>query len=203
MFGRFRGSLTYANVTSTLALFLALGGVSYAAVTLPRNSVGALQIRKNAVTRAKIKRDAVTGAKVKDGSLTAADFRKLPSLQQGTPGPTGPTGPKGDTGAAGPIGLTGLTGAPGLANLSVTSSDGPDTSSTLVEHQTNCPAGKKVVGGGGLINGGVEGGNPVVVIRRSYPVTYPDEGWIVQAAETTPTSSTWSITVQAVCAAVS
>ncbi len=32
--------LSYANVVATLALFLALGGVSYATVKLPRNSVG-------------------------------------------------------------------------------------------------------------------------------------------------------------------
>jgi len=30
----------YANVTATLALIVALGGTSYAAVVLPRNSVG-------------------------------------------------------------------------------------------------------------------------------------------------------------------
>ena len=35
----------YANVTATLALVLAMGGTSYAAYTLPHNSVGGLQIR--------------------------------------------------------------------------------------------------------------------------------------------------------------
>lgn len=41
--------LTYANVAATLALFISLGGVSYAAVTLPAGSVGAKQLRANAV----------------------------------------------------------------------------------------------------------------------------------------------------------
>jgi hypothetical protein len=36
---RIRGRLTYANVTATIALFLVLGGVSYAAFHLPKNSV--------------------------------------------------------------------------------------------------------------------------------------------------------------------
>ena len=34
-----RNRLTYANVMATVALFIALGGVSYAAVKLPKNSV--------------------------------------------------------------------------------------------------------------------------------------------------------------------
>jgi hypothetical protein len=36
---RLRSRLTYANVIGTLALFLALGGASYAALALPANSV--------------------------------------------------------------------------------------------------------------------------------------------------------------------
>ncbi len=37
---RIRSKITYANVVATLALFIALGGVSYAAVKIPTNSVG-------------------------------------------------------------------------------------------------------------------------------------------------------------------
>ena len=36
--------LSYVNVVATLALFIALGGASYAAVELPANSVGVRQI---------------------------------------------------------------------------------------------------------------------------------------------------------------
>src|SRR3954451_18690791 len=75
---------TYAGVTSTLALFLALGGGAYAAASLPAHSVGARQLKHNAVTRAAIKNGAVNGAKVANGSLTGADIRlstlgKIPS----------------------------------------------------------------------------------------------------------------------------
>jgi hypothetical protein len=52
-----------ALVISILALFVALGGTSYAFTQLPKDSVGTPQLKKN----------AVTGAKVKDGSLTGAD----------------------------------------------------------------------------------------------------------------------------------
>ncbi len=70
--GRLRPRLTYANVMATIAVFIALGGASYAALKLPKNSVGAKQLKKNSVTTAKIKNQAVTAAKVKSGSLTGA-----------------------------------------------------------------------------------------------------------------------------------
>jgi hypothetical protein len=59
--------LTYANVVSTLALFLVLsGGAAYAAHRyLTRRSVGAPQLKSNAVTTAKIKANAVTTRKIK------------------------------------------------------------------------------------------------------------------------------------------
>jgi hypothetical protein len=65
--------VTYANVTATLALFLALGGGAYAAATLPARSVGSKQLKKNAVVRAKIKKNAVNGAKVAKNALRGDD----------------------------------------------------------------------------------------------------------------------------------
>jgi len=61
------------NTIALLALFIALGGTTYAATALPRNSVGPKQLRKSAVTNKKIAKKAVTGVKVKDNSLTGAD----------------------------------------------------------------------------------------------------------------------------------
>ena len=53
---RVRGHLTYANVVSSLCLFLLLGGgVTYAATHLGKNSVGAKQLKKNAVLTAKLR----------------------------------------------------------------------------------------------------------------------------------------------------
>lgn len=59
-----RKRLTYANVMSSIAVFIVMGGAAYAAVQLPKNSVGTKQIKKN----------AVIGSKVKNGSLTGADI---------------------------------------------------------------------------------------------------------------------------------
>jgi hypothetical protein len=64
--------LTYANVMATIAVFVALGGVSYAALKLPKNSVGTKQLKKNAVTTPKLKNGAVTAAKLKPGILSGA-----------------------------------------------------------------------------------------------------------------------------------
>jgi hypothetical protein len=50
----FRRRPTASLVISMISLFVALGGASYAAVSLPRNSVGTGQIRKNAVTAQKM-----------------------------------------------------------------------------------------------------------------------------------------------------
>jgi hypothetical protein len=60
-----------ATVISCLALFVALGGTGYAAVSLPRGSVGTAQLRDG----------AVVSSKVRDGSLAARHFApgELPS----------------------------------------------------------------------------------------------------------------------------
>jgi hypothetical protein len=73
---RLRAALSYANVVSTLCLFLVLGGgMALAATQLGKNTVGSKQLKKNAVTAPKVKANAITGAKVKDGSLTGADVQ--------------------------------------------------------------------------------------------------------------------------------
>jgi hypothetical protein len=74
--------LTYANVVSTLALFLVLAGGAAIAAKVPKKSVGPSQLKANAVTTAKIKansvttrkikRNAVANAKIKDGAIEGA-----------------------------------------------------------------------------------------------------------------------------------
>jgi hypothetical protein len=98
-----RSLLSPAMIVACAALVIALGGVSYAATVLPKDSVGSAQLRKGSVSHAKLHRNAVTGTQVKDGTLTAADF-KAGQLRAGAAGPQGPQGPKGDAGPAGPPG---------------------------------------------------------------------------------------------------
>ena len=68
-----RGRLTYANVVSTIALFLVLGGgTAFAARALAANSVGTQQLKQDAVTTAKLRNAAVSAAKLANGSVAAA-----------------------------------------------------------------------------------------------------------------------------------
>jgi Collagen triple helix repeat (20 copies) len=113
MFNRLRSSASYANVASTVALFLALGGVSYAAVTLPNNSVGTSQLKKHAVTLAKVSDSARTALKGRRGATGPAGATGA----QGLTGAAGPAGPAGAVGPAGPQGQPGVQGPKGDQGL--------------------------------------------------------------------------------------
>jgi hypothetical protein len=134
-----------AMLVACVALVVALGGVSYAAGVLPKNSVGTAQLKKTAVSGAKLKGNAVTGPKVKDGSLMAADFGagQLPS---GAQGPAGPQGPKGDPGLPGQKGEKGEPGATNVTRRAKAgAAAGPGQYSFTI---VSCQPGEKVVGGG-------------------------------------------------------
>ncbi len=108
-----------AMVVACLALLVALGGTSIAAVNaLPRSSVGTLQLKNGAVTNAKVANNAVTGAKVRNRSLLRADFAPG-QLPAGPVGPQGPAGPAGAAGPAGPAGAAGTVGAVTVREASV------------------------------------------------------------------------------------
>ncbi len=65
-----RKRLTYANVMSSLAVFLVIGGATaFAATELGKNTVGSKQLKQNAVTTGKIKKEAVAGGKIKNGAV--------------------------------------------------------------------------------------------------------------------------------------
>ena len=93
---RLRARLTYANVTATLALFIALGGTSYAAASLARNSVGSAQIRTNAVGSSEIRSRAVGSSEIRDRTIALRDI--APNTRSSLRGASGPAGPAGPTG---------------------------------------------------------------------------------------------------------
>jgi hypothetical protein len=83
--------LSYANVTATLALFVALGGTSYA-LAIPRNSVGPAQLKTNSVGSSEIKRKAVKTADLDDRTIRVRDISlSARAALQGQTGPPGPT----------------------------------------------------------------------------------------------------------------
>jgi hypothetical protein len=139
--------LSFANLTSLLALFIALGGASYAAIKVPANSVGTKQVKNRAITTRKLDPKALT-------SLHGA--RGLPG-SPGVQGPQGLQGPKGDTGSAGSAVLAdGSITASKLAGSSVTqaklglatalATSSVDSTANKAQVAT-CPAGTTVIGG--------------------------------------------------------
>jgi hypothetical protein len=120
-----------ALIVACLALFVALGGTGYAAMSLPRNSVGAHQLRKGAVTGSKLSRSAI----------------KMLQHKLGKRGPRGPQGAPGLPGAAGAPGAQGAAGAPGATKV-VARYGNVQSSPTGGASFASCQAGETVTGGG-------------------------------------------------------
>jgi hypothetical protein len=78
MLQRLRHRLTYANVMSTLAVFIALGGSSYAAVTINGSS-----IKNHTITRAKLHRNTLTGAQINESRLARVPRAKTADTLSG------------------------------------------------------------------------------------------------------------------------
>lgn len=102
----------HSGALACLALLVALGGTSYAAVGLPAGSVGTPQLRAGAVTSAKLASGAVSAVKVRRGSLSLDDVSP-DALVAGPAGLAGVDGTSGAVGDRGPAGLPGVDGGVG------------------------------------------------------------------------------------------
>jgi collagen triple helix repeat protein len=140
----------HTTAVAYVALFAALGGSAYAAVT---------------VTGKSIKDGTITGKDVKNRSLGTSKLTPTAvSSLIGERGPQGPQGPRGERGERGPAGFSGLPGPKGD-----TGPEGPQgpvgvsgyvvvvtpvSEATTIAKGTAgrvgvvCPQGKKVLGGG-------------------------------------------------------
>ncbi|MFA9272820.1 MAG: hypothetical protein ACEQSX_19140, partial [Baekduiaceae bacterium] len=116
-----RPSLSYANVMSTIAVFLALGGGAWAvtgqpAATKPPVTVTAC-VKKAGKAKGQLRVVAAKATCRKSErklAWTSASASSLPTTGAGgTVGAAGAAGPAGPTGATGPAGATGATGAKG------------------------------------------------------------------------------------------
>lgn len=129
---RFRGKLSYANVISTLALVLALGGgTAYAASAGGSASAGTLKLCAAKKTGA-LRLASGGGCKPSERSLSV-DARG-PVGAPGPAGPTGSPGPAGPGGAAGPTGPAGAIGDRGVqGERGITGERGPAGPATVLE----------------------------------------------------------------------
>ncbi|MEA2198379.1 MAG: hypothetical protein QOJ25_2430 [Solirubrobacteraceae bacterium] len=155
-----------AMLVALVALFVALGSGAYAAISVPRNSVGTPQLKHGAVTGVALHDNAVTSSKVKDGALLTADFR-AGQLPAGAPGPQGPKGDSGAQGAQGPVGpATGAAGGdligsfpnPAIAAGKVTTADfASGATAPNAAELGGFPASSFLTGGDGIAGGDLAG----------------------------------------------
>ena len=174
-----------ATCISTVALLFAVTGTATAAglitgAQIKDNTVGSPDLRNNAVATQDIKNNSVTSLAVQDGSLKSVDF----AAGELTTGPAGPAGP------------AGAAGAPGVSGLEIVNVQSASDSVSPKVLTANCPAGKKLVGGGGrIIN---QAG--FVALDESYPVSATS--WRLTGTEVNPTIGNWYVNAYAICAVV-
>lgn len=117
-----------ATVIATIALFAALGGTGYAAVSLAPNSVGTAQLKEGAVQSSDIKDGAIGSGDIANGAIAISDLSKgaMKGLdgKDGKQGPAGPAGPAGSAGAVGPAGETGPAGKDATAGIKLVDANG-------------------------------------------------------------------------------
>jgi hypothetical protein len=71
------------NLVGWIALFVALGGTGYAAISIPRNSVGAAQIRNRSITPVKLNPKSIGGS-VRAWAIIRANASVLASSGKAT-----------------------------------------------------------------------------------------------------------------------
>lgn len=160
---RLRFRLSYANVASTLAVFLALGGGAYAATQLPKNSVGTQQLKAKAVTPAKLSAAAKSALAGPRGPQGEPGFRGPadatgPTGEEGARGVQGEEGLRGERGVPGEPGPRGEAGPPGLqeALTRLGPVAEPPTGANSLSY-AECATGEVAVGGGWAYTSGVMG----------------------------------------------
>jgi hypothetical protein len=177
-------------VVAIIALVLATAGTSTAAQKL---FTGA-NIQNGSLTGLDVRNNSIQSIDVENGSLRLIDF--APGvIKAGPAGPQGPAGAQGPAGPAGPAGPEGPAGAPGVSGYQVISAVSAVDSSSPKTLVLACPAGKKVISGGGT-------GGFIGVVSTSMAA--PDgSSWVVQAREPVPFAGGWGLAGRAICGVVS
>jgi hypothetical protein len=133
-----RGRLSYANVVSTLCLFLVLGGGAYAATKIPKNAVGTAQLKNGSVTGQKVAANTLTGANIDASTLgTVRNATHAASADSaGTASHAASADSAGHAGSADSAGHA--TSADSAANASQLGGSPPSA------YRDSCPSGTKL-----------------------------------------------------------
>jgi len=190
-----------AHSVSYLALFVALTGSAYAAV-----SVSGRDVVNGSLTGSDVRPNALTDELLQASAISSA--------RRGPRGPRGPRGLRGPTGLQGPPGVPGAAGPAGTSGFQVVTAtvvnpaDVEDTSPDTKYGDVRCPAGLGAIAGGGLIAAvdsvGQPDRSPLVHIRESYklaPAPPESSGWrVIGLEELGGFDDQWSVTTYAYCA---
>jgi hypothetical protein len=181
-----------ALVVATTALVLSMAGTTWAATSLPRNSVGSAQIKNHSVTLGKIStkaRYSLRGQAGPAGALGAA----------GSQGQNGAQGPNGAQGATGPEGSAGPGGATNVTTTTQTFGTGSIAAGgTYINSVTSCPLGQRATGGGGASDNAAK-----FELASSAPEVRADGqsvGWRTTWFNTSGAAATANVNTYAVCA---
>jgi hypothetical protein len=165
LFRRSKFRISPGSVLALIALFVALGGVSYAAVT-----INGKNIQNNSIPGKKLKNGAVANNKVKANSLQAN--RLTSAARASLRGAQGPAGPRGEQGPQGPQGLRGPEGPEGLPGTALAYAQifpGGANPSFVAQRTFGFSAVTRPAGGlyclaldPGLIDLAFDGGDPIV-----------------------------------------
>jgi len=200
-----RTRLTYANVMSSIAVFLVLGGgAAFAATQLPANSVGTKQIKKNAVRTGKVSFEAIRAGKLSKNAVPTNRLRDKAVATEKIGDQAVTEGKIGDdavtTGkiAAGAV-TTGKLGdeavrAAKLGPVTIRSNTTAVGTESTGNVTVSCEAGEKMIGGGGGFNIVTAAPHPQVITSQSSNSTT----WLVRAFNPSAAFAR-TLTVQAIC----
>lgn len=156
-------SVVRQQAVGLLALFVALGGTSYAVAT---GSIDSRAVKDNSIRSNDLKNNNVRSSDVRDGSLLLKDFKAGEV-------PAGPAGPKGDAGPQGVQGPKGDQGAPGLSvGNTIYRRSQPFTlsASGLTRLRIRCDPGDVAVGGGYFLSSQDSAGASLTDAQRDVEV---------------------------------
>ena len=178
-------------LVAILAMFLAVGGVGYAAT-----SIGSAQITNN----------SIRSADVRDGTLAPKDLSaRTRALLRATDGARGQTGARGLEGATGPVGPAAAAGA---TNVVARTNSVSVATGTIGSPVVQCLSGERATGGGGGIvpdgpgtrtlvqSGPVDASGTLPIASGSVPT-----GWRIEASNTTGVPTPMNAFVYAICVA--
>jgi Collagen triple helix repeat (20 copies) len=180
-----RLSRGHSTAVAYLALFAALGGSAYAAVTVTSKN-----IKDGTITGRDVKNRSLGTNKLSATAVSSLTGKRGPTGPQGEQGPagatgasgakgeTGPPGPKSETGPVGPqgpqgpAGPAGPPGPSGISGWEYQVSSGVSLPPDAVgQSRVYCPAGKKAIGGGA----------GATSVRVFFVISAPSEdgtGWV-------------------------